>query len=249
MAWITGDGAQEGKTGQPCSDVVGVLHIAEKDMVIAALADGAGTALYGGVGAQVAVGAALAFMQALCNHDLVLNAAHYEDLLIALLTSVRTAIRKHARTHHPVSAFEDFATTFLLVIATDQSFAALQVGDGFILRQDSDLSLHLCTQAPLREYVNQSHFLTDDTLHPQMVFWPHRVDFWSLSSDGLESVAIDHALQRPHPGFWAPFQSYLQAAPSGLALCQEIKSFLASPPLSKKVKDDRSLIIGGWQSP
>src|SRR5262249_21897575 len=117
------------RAGLPCQDAHGWRILPEGTLVMV-VADGAGSAPFAEVGAEIAVRTALETVGhwALPPPDVC---AEWDILLRDVLCEARTAIEKEAVTR-AVSP-RDFATTFLLAIATSELVAVVQVGDGAVV--------------------------------------------------------------------------------------------------------------------
>ena len=119
------------------------------------VADGAGSALKGGEGAELAIQAAADFI------DKKLNDGEFglsDFLSVDLVVAVREKIYAKASTDGLTA--RDFACTFLGVLSSEAGTLAFQVGDGGIV-VDTGEGLELAIVPMSGEYANMTHFVTD----------------------------------------------------------------------------------------
>lgn len=159
----------------------------EGEWIIAAVADGAGSLKHSDLGAQKATSVAV---EAVAQE---LTAKPLEELPALGIEAARLAQRD----------FDDYkeygSTLTLIVLHHSGAWAAGSVGDSFGVIHLASASHTLITGTPLGEYANITELLTSDTIHPLYSFGEDAIGI-SLSSDGLESVAISN--NEPHKGFW-----------------------------------------------
>jgi hypothetical protein len=231
-------GTAHEKTGQPCQDAHG-WRILPNNVLIAAVADGAGSAALGDVGAQVAVRAALEALEA--------HMGEPEDTLLPnVLAAVQEAVRQEANTRE--APLRELATTLLFVLAGEQLVAAGQIGDGAIVVEQRDGELLTLTSPPADGYINETTFLTEDDA-PDAAQWVMReegVRRIALFTDGLQRLALKLPEGEPHAPFFAPLFRFIAEQEEAAAPEKEIAALLRSPRISDRTADDLTLLLAAW---
>ena len=105
------------------------------NVLVAAAADGAGSASLGKVGAMVAVETAIEnlSMQQITKHSLA-DDAIVRSLLLEALLAAKKAVEDEAAACKKQP--QDLATTLIIVIATPEIVAVAQIGDGLAVAKD-----------------------------------------------------------------------------------------------------------------
>jgi hypothetical protein len=240
MTWVYGRNQHQGRSHArrqiTCQDVT-VLH-EDKDILYAFVADGAGTALYAREAALLAVETMKDFLQKgriFQERELFLK----EGFSTVNQTLHMVATRKNIPQ-------KDFLTTLIVGCFSREEAIFGQVGDGFVVIQETcegPLSLPLKKK---KEYANETDLLPASDLAVRIYISRHPIHFFALSSDGLERVAIDQKTEEPHVPFFTPFVDYLHTKPSSQEVEKELEAFLGSEKLQHRVDDDVSLVIGAW---
>ncbi len=222
-------GADHAATNSPCADKAALRHLG-RGRVIAALADGAGSAAEGAAGAHLAVGAALDQLESDFGGTSAAT-AELETLGVRALTAAAAALEGpwHA------------CTLILCVLLPDRLLAA-QVGDGFaVVRRQGEPAYRRAVAGWKGEHINETPFLTDpdwaDHARVSVITAPA---FICLASDGLEHLAIRRADDAPHGGFFRPLEDFLASRPDRPE--DELAAFLSAPETTARTHDDLSLM-------
>jgi hypothetical protein len=228
------------KTGLPCQDRFSCMAFTEGTLV-AAVADGAGSATFADQGAEIAVETLTRRVSA----DVQTGRTDFAAVLMEAAAEAREAVLTVAN-HQGIEARE-FASTLLATIAGPAGGAALQVGDGVIVVSDGK-GWSWVVWPQRGEYANTTHFLTDEdalsVLKSEAL--PGEVTDVALMTDGLEPLALHYASRSVHePFFNGVFDPLLRAEGSGqiTSLSAALESFLASERVAYRTDDDVSLII------
>jgi hypothetical protein len=234
-------GTSHAATGAACQDAAWANVIVRPeggDLLAVFVADGAGSAAMGGVGAAEAVAAAAAFTAALTG-PVEFDAAFADRLLGA----VRTRIAEVAALEG--AALRDYATTFQAVLIGEAGTFVAQVGDGAIVIDVGD-GLALVPPPPGGEYVNQTTFVTEERAHAAMAVrtFPRPAIRVASLSDGLNRLALDLASSRPHEPFFAPlFATLARADVERAALEAALQRFLGGASVAERTDDDVTLAL------
>lgn len=253
MAWRALARSSVGTSHQtqqiPCQDY-GACKILN-DVIIGAVADGAGSVKYASVGAQLAVKTVLEYLtniekgrqfQPLCEEEA-------RKLFSMTMREVFTAMDEQAANHG--YSIEDLACTLLVVIATPVWVTAMQIGDGFITVRFQQQEPQLLFQPEKGEYINETTFVTSANALAQMrvcvkLGYP---EFICVATDGLERVAIRMSDWTPFAPFFQPLEEYLRETSAPEQEDEYLRSFLDSDRLNARTDDDKTLLLCFYDSP
>jgi len=225
----------------PCQDRLACEVLADGSLV-AALADGAGSANRAEWGAEVAVSTTIMHLK----HGLKKKRTDFDSLLREAAGLAREEIEAEADRNG--AAVREYASTLLAVVLTPHGGGALQVGDGVIVVDDGGDEWCWVFWPQRGEYVNTTHFLTDNDAINRLeveVFSGVVTDI-ALMSDGLEPLALHYASKAVHnPFFQGIFRPLLTAEGCGkvTALSVALERFLSSERIASRTDDDVSLIV------
>ncbi len=225
---------------RPCQDAHH-LALGDEDTVVAAAADGAGSAPLGGDGAAIASqwAAELLAFQLAESHPT--DAADWDRLLVSVLARTRARLR-HAAAARGVAP-GDLATTLILSAITSDAVAVAQVGDGTAVVRSTDGGLSVVAEVERAEYLNETVFLTsrgwrDDAR--TAVVDATDIDAVALLTDGLQLVALDLASGAPHAPFFEPLFAFAGDEANDP---NELDTFLGSARIAERTDDDKTLVI------
>lgn len=236
----------------PCQDYGGCKVF--NDVIIGAVADGAGSAKYADIGAKVAVETVLGYLAKIeqwlqkRKHFWQLNSQPLSEeearkLFAKTVKKVVTALEKQAASAG--YSVEDLACTLLVVVATPNWVAAMQIGDGFIVVRCQQEEPQLLFQPDKGEYINETTFVTSANALDAMRVCVHtgQQEFICVATDGLERVAIrmsDWTLFAP---FFQPLEEYLRETSNPEQEDDYLISFLDSDRLNARTDDDKTLLL------
>jgi hypothetical protein len=234
-------GTSHEKTGQPCQDVHH-WDILPGGILVAAAADGAGSAALGEMGAGVAARTAV---EMVIQREAVLpdDDDGWRSLLTEAFKAARAAIEVEVVAHEVTE--RDLATTLILVVATPELVAAAQVGDGASVLADSEGNVIGLTEPQIGEYINQTTFLTSpDALNSaQSVIWRGRAVHVAILSDGLQMLALKMPEGTPHAPFFSPLFRFIAGMTDETKAKEQLEAFLLSPRIRERVDDDLTLLL------
>jgi len=241
-------GTSHKKVGGSCQDAndcqLYLLPNGEK-VFVATVADGAGSAPYGGEGASRACNAFVGLV-----NDHLSSGNTVEQISIETakfwISAIQSALGKEAES---VSRERrDFACTLLGLVAGNSCAACLQIGDGVIVVADSEEYVYGHVFWPDRgEYANTTHFITQDDAveHLQFESVRRQIVEAALLSDGLQSIALNYQQQTAHEPFFKGLFAPLRSVDEGRSheLSQSLATFLSSPRVNEKTDDDKTLVL------
>ena len=242
-------GTSHEKTGQPCQDAHHWQQL-PSGILVAAIADGAGSAILGEVGATVATQAAVQVMESQLRLQNLEDeerspgcSDRYRELLhnalkAALIEVEAEALRQQAKVR-------DLAATLILVIATPALVAAAQVGDGAAVVGDAAGELQALTAPQHGEYINETTFLISaDALETAQVnVWSGAATHIAVFSDGLQRLALKLPAGNPHAPFFSPLFRFITDTTDAAIAQEQLMAFLHSPRITERTDDDLTLLL------
>lgn len=239
-------GSSHLRTGTPCQDRAGCALLPGGTLV-AAIADGAGSASRAELGAATAIQAALGRLRL----DLADPAADPTSALRGAALHARDAILTLAKEEGEEA--RSYTSTLLLVAVTPRGGGALQIGDGVMVVGTGGDGWSWMFWPQRGEYANTTFFLTDDDAPGHMevgAFGGTPTDV-AVMTDGLEPLALHYASRSVHePFFEGMFQPLVDAGGSHEIghLSTSLETFLSSERIRGRTDDDVSLILATRRS-
>ncbi|MEB3122701.1 MAG: PP2C family serine/threonine-protein phosphatase, partial [Snowella sp.] len=209
-------GTSHQQSNLPCQDY-GRYLLLDGNILIGAIADGAGSAKYADIGAKTTVNESLRFLEAIhadSVQDLPTNDPLSDEqaqlLFSQLIESVRSRLSIVATEME--GTLSDLASTLLVFIATPHWLAGMQIGDGFMVIRDKNATYRLLFQPDKGEYINETTFVTSDhaidTLQVKVL--TEVPTFICAATDGVERVSLNLVQWMPFAPFFEPLENYLQ---------------------------------------
>lgn len=209
----------------------------------AVVADGAGSAEFGGQGASIVCRALVTLARsALCGTGGLPD----DETIWSWVDEARDRIQRAASNRGRTP--RDFATTLVLVMASPREVVTAHVGDGAIVARDNESGAWAVLSEPHNgEYASTTFFVTDD-LQPalRIARFANHFDALAAFSDGIENLVIDSATGEPSDGFFNPMAKPLNTSTAigkDDALSRSLAAFLASDRLNERTDDDKTLIV------
>lgn len=227
-----------------CQDAHRVLELSH-GVLIAVVADGAGSAPRSRDGADAAVNILSDFLAKFLIPEQTTE-EELADLLKRAYIYVSGAIQLAA--NHDGSSLSDYHTTLSCAVVTPASLAVAQIGDGAIVCWDHLGQMETVAIPEHGEYSNSTFFVTElpqrlDRLHIRVM--ARKCQGIALTTDGLVDIAFENPLGNCQP--WAPFFEPLidriRTAAADEALSSRLSTFLGSPKISESTTDDLTLVI------
>lgn len=230
------------KTGQPCQDAVAwrVVH----GVLLAAVADGAGSARLSEVGSETATRAALDHLEAAPElAGFGADEAAARQHLRAAFQAAREALNAEAEKRQARAG--ELATTLLVCVAGAEHVWAAQVGDGAVVYAGADGAWRVLTRPAAGEYLNETVFLTSEGAldRLQMASTPGAVRELALFSDGLQMLALKMPEAAPHAPFFRPLFEWFGHAGDAPTAREQLVAWLRSPRVAERTEDDLTLLL------
>ncbi|MFL6255017.1 MAG: PP2C family serine/threonine-protein phosphatase [Pyrinomonadaceae bacterium] len=229
--------------GEVCQDAYG-LAMPSPEVLIIAIADGAGSAKYAEVGAGIAASRGVAQLCArLAEEGADFGDAELKNILREGLVAAREAVEAGAAALD--AGARDLATTLILIIARPELVAVSQIGDGATVIANEEGEIIALTSPPVGEYVNEATFLTssDALSTAQTILWRGRAAQLAAFSDGLQLLCLKWPECLPHEAFFAPLFKFIRTAADEVQAESELVSFLGSERIKELTDDDLTLVL------
>ena len=237
-------GSSHVKTDQPCQDVH-AFALLPRETLVAAVADGAGTAALAEVGAELAVKAAVETLRERLEKDPLTDAPEeaWRTLLHEAMRAALEAVEREAATRGTPG--RDFACTLGVAVARPDMVAAVQVGDGSVVGADGDGAVFSILRPVSGEYLNETTFLISPGALEQIQFARHtgKISRLAMLTDGLQMLALKVADGTPHAPFFEPLFRFIAAAEDEEKGRASLAAFLASDRVQAKADDDSGAAV------
>lgn len=231
-------------SGRACEDSCWAqveITAGKKPILSIFVADGAGSAEFGGEGAEIAMQTAADFMAGkIIEGEFGIN----DELAVQCILAIRQRIESRASAEGKRS--RDFACTLLGVISLPNATLAMQIGDGGIVFQ-TDQELELAIVPMTGEYANMTHFVTDENaievLCTRVINQP--LSKVAVFSDGIQRLALNMSTNTPYTPFFSSFFKALESARPEQEdeLHTALFKFLNSDAVNCRTDDDKTLAL------
>jgi hypothetical protein len=207
--------------------------------LVAVVADGAGSAAMGDLGAEVAVDTVVTQLRRALDED----RSDFCAVLREAAAQAREAVLSEALKQGSES--RSFASTLLALVVTPEGGGALQIGDGVIVVSDGSDGWNWVFWPQRGEYANTTHFLTDDDAvqRLQVETFSQTITDLALMTDGLEPLALHYASKTAYaPFFNGMFRPLIESDGVGEIdhLSASLERFLSSDRVGSRTDDDVS---------
>lgn len=245
-------GASHLANNSECQDrfICRTTRTKEGEILIAAVADGAGSTSSGQIGAEIACRLfADETEDFLKTRDASINSLNADFGKYWLEFFQKQIAEIAAKEEKPL---RDYASTFVAAIVSEKRAVFFQVGDGAIVYSTAEKPQeYVFGIDPVEtEYANVTDFLTDKDAFSALRFnhTDEPLEDLILFSDGIFAVAVDYKTNQPHAPFLRPMIAPLKSMNEVGGLNAKLESFLASPKINEKTDDDKTIILASRQS-
>jgi hypothetical protein len=247
-AYASAIGTSHAKTGAPCQDAgfcILVHGAGGAEFLVAAVADGAGTASRSEAGANRAV-------------DLFIRAFGEAASVVPDIAAIDRGFveRWVARAKAEIGAMaadeghdiRDFACTLLGAVVGPAGAVYVQIGDGAIIASGATPGEYQEVFWPQHgEFANTTNFLTQDNAEAVLETADTKlvVNEIALFSDGIERLVLDFANRTVHAPAFRPIFNWLAGTPPGASAepSAALAAYLASEPVNRRTDDDKTLVM------
>ncbi len=233
FAVLRGQAAGSRKSEGNCDDAVACadLRVGRRTVWVCAIADGAGSAEWGGEGARLAVEAAI-------------QAAAAERLPTVdggrILHAVRSKLQQAAARKKGV--IRQLSTTMTLVVADPTRTVVVSVGDGAMVYRTGPSEPWQVGAWPMRgEYANSTQFVTDDEIVFSQAELP-AAQAIAVMTDGLTPLTLDLERREAFAPFFDNVAQEMQVRDVG-ELTPHLEALLRSPRVTDRTDDDVTLVF------
>lgn len=232
----------------PCQDAH--FHIQTKNHIVAAVADGLGSAKHSAKGSRVAVRSACRKLAKLLTSELHCDSkppseSSLCELLRTTFDHTHQQLAKMAR--RAGEPIDNFGTTLAVALCSSTGFSAVgQVGDGFVVVEQAGRVFSPLSLARLDlEYVNLTYTITDPEHFKHSSFWASSdpLAAIAMASDGIEPAAMCFKSRNIYTPFFTTLFNYLGEKRPPEEQQQTLESFLGGPRLAAISDDDKTLAV------
>lgn len=217
-------GRSHAHTGAFCDDAFRLAVHAGSGAHILAVADGAGSAAYSRLGAQLAVNAAV---DAVC-HQLAGDAHRaYQELFAHAVACAWQAHERALHEHAQITDIKALSSTLLIAVtrpdAQGWETAAYQIGDGAIAAY-ADRRWQPLGKADSGQYAGETQFLTPDMYRPEALaarticLHSRTAPLLLVMSDGVSDAKLHRNDEAAWQALWAELQAPLASIEPDAAL-------------------------------
>lgn len=231
-------------SGLACQDsCLALVHNCDTPAPILSIfvADGAGSAIKGGEGAELAVEAATNFISHRVAHSEI---GLSDDLAVECILAIREKI--FAAADQAELKARDFACTILGVLASPTELLVMQIGDGAIVLEEAG-QLIVPIVPMTGEYANMTHFVTDEDAVTILAtkHFPSSSEKIAVFTDGIQRLALNMSTNTAFEPFFSPlFGSLLTTREDQEDQLQSnLVNFLNSAPVNERTDDDKTLVL------
>jgi hypothetical protein len=240
-------GTSHRKNGTPCQDAGNIKVLQNRDLVIGAVSDGAGSATYSEQGSSLAINTVLEYLENQCSFINSNDENQLEEILRNSVQHTRSKIEEFAAAQK--LPLQDFACTLLVFFVTPKQFSAAQIGDGLIIvRREQSKDYEMIFSPDKGEYANMTTFITSPNFVDDlqiMTLFADDLKFIFLSTDGLERLAAEWRNQEwtPYRDFLYPLEEHICREPDLEIAQNKLTAFLDSEKISMRTDDDKTALL------
>jgi hypothetical protein len=236
-------GTSHEREGDPCQDYAHYAIVSAEDspVLVAACADGAGSATQAALGARLAC---LGYIHMACEslRDGLPVLEINEPRARGWLERLRGTMSLEACLRN--LELRDLACTLLTAVVGDGIAVFLQIGDGAIVYREGG-RYRTAFWPQTGEYASTTFFLTGEDYQERLEFrvLGQRVDDLALFTDGLQPLALHYASRTVHAPFFDPMFDAVRRVVDTQDLEEPLRTFLTSKPVIERTDDDKTLVL------
>ncbi len=240
-------GTSHFRQGTPCQDAHGTAQVSP-EVLIAAVADGLGSAPNSAEGARLAITESLRLVVEKAATHAPESDDEWRDLFERAFLAARSSLEAASGAQNlPVESFD---TTLILAVAMPSRIVVGHVGDGAVIGWIEDHQILTISSPERHEFLN---FVTPITVTDLRRAIRHsvfngRVHGICLMTDGLQSLAMNLDSGVAYGGFFRPLFTQLHDA-EDVPNEDGLQEFLGSNDINSRTTDDKTLLWATWQEP
>ena len=235
-------GTMHAKTLAPCQDAFRERRL-QNGLLLMAVADGAGSAEFSADGAETAVSVALASMEEELRISTPTDKQTWIQVMTVVFQKAGGGVSDQAQSHG--ASPREYASTLLVVAASDNWIVSGMVGDGALVLLDRSNALQRVTTPQRGEYANATNFITGTHMlqHLAVEYRQMQVKGIAVLTDGLLNLSISFPDNEPFAGFFGPLFRYLDASVGEPQAAHGLQRFLMSDRVNRRTDDDKTLLL------
>ncbi len=232
--------------GIPCQDANAAQVLfpdTDDEILVAAVADGAGTAEKSAEGSALVCRVFQKTVARTLSTQPIgpLTEAYMRGLFADTARQLFEYAKENGR------APRDYATTFLGLIADRHQTAIMHIGDGAIIRGMADETYECVSWPQNGEYINSTNFISEQNADEKLdlKILDTGVEEIAMFTDGIQMLTLQYAAKAVHAPFFRPMFVQLRQEPPGEPeqLKSALSAFLASPRILERTDDDKTLFL------
>jgi hypothetical protein len=232
------------KNDIPCQDY-NYYELLKGETVIAAVADGLGSASKADEGAKLAVDTFLSVAKMVLGEEYPASEVEWVDVMAHGFRQARVALERQSQ--NKGLKLKEYATTLIAIILTEDWLVTGQIGDGgaVVLVENNQL---LTISPPQRgEYANHVFPLTMPDALDVAKFSARnvKVQAAALFTDGIQHLALNNGDDSPHPPFFTQIFEELPTIKNCEKESRLLAEHLTSERVSSRTDDDKTLLLIG----
>ena len=223
----------------PCEDAHSFCHFGrDKENLAVVVADGAGSALHGQIGAALVC---RELVQRLTDPE---RTGFSREEFVSVILSIQQIIAVEAANLDVEP--RQLACTSLVSIVFPEYAVFAQIGDGAIVVRSEETCSHEVVFWPEPEgYANCTNFITDEDFEKHLHFERRDVPPIELAifTDGIQRLALDFSTKAAFSGFFFPLFGGLSQACEPTELSPHLVAFLTSERVNSRTDDDKTIVL------
>ncbi len=246
MSWhsygISVRGSSHKFFNEPCQDafIAEEINFYERSFFIGIASDGAGSAVLGKVGAEIACQSGFNILK-----QTILDTNYLESIDHNKISSIVREIRDYISIAALYEGYSlrDFACTFVGVVIGDDKAVFFQIGDGgIVIKEGNDYRVIFWPFEGI--YVNMTNFITDENFQDflKISIFDNFFEGVTLFTDGLQRQILDLKKREAYPRFFN-YMFELFAKHNDKSIINEFHLILDGTDINKRTDDDRTFII------
>jgi len=248
-------GSAHQRLGLPCQDAFAYHLLNQPEgILLAAMADGAGSAAHADLGACLAVEAALQCLVQAGEAQPFQELPDWQDHLYCAFEAARQAVLDQAQADQ--APVREYAATLTCLVAAAGWVAIGTLGDCFVIAGDAQGDLYTANFLQRGEYANETNFISqeDALFQVQLTVIEQPVTRLAMLSDGLSRLALSLPTQEPYRPFFQPLFNFIATleatdAEAQAQAAEKLAGFLGSERVCARTDDDKSLLLAVREVP